>query len=585
MQDRADSKSASVDVTSQWYQTAFSTAVIGTVFSVIVLALTAFNYFHRAVVLPKQEEQLDALKLQLHNEPENQKLTSRIREFDLEIRRSRIRTLDFSRKGSYLLLASVTVLLIGAKWAGTLRKKKPAPQLRWDMQDEQAHQAKCARWAVTASLVIFGSTALFFWLRPAIDFSLPGSGARVGAAGSLYPSVEEISKNWPRFRGPGGLGISAYTNVPAGWNGKTGQGIIWKSEVPLPGHNSPVVWDDRVFVSGATENTRQVYCFNALAGELLWRGDVVTPAQASSEPVEVAKDTGFAAPTMVTDGRRVYAIFANGDVGCFDFHGKQVWARNLGTPDSAYGYASSLAMYRNLVLVQYDQASVEDDKSKLIALDVFSGRTVWQTKRPVGSSWTSPIVAQVGSQAQMITCANPWVIAYDAISGAEIWRAKCLAGDVAPSPIYAGGLVFAIEPYNKFVAIRPDGHGDVTQTHIAWTVEDIAPDICSPVSNGEMIFLLTSDGLLACYKVADGTKLWESDLRENFKASQSLVGDRLYLLSEQGITFIAEVGSEYKELARCELGEDCHASPAFADGRIYIRGLKNLYCIGTTIDR
>jgi len=155
-----------------------------------------------------------------------------------------------------------------------------------------------------------------------------------------------------------------------------------------------------------------------------------------------------------------------------------------------------------------------------------------------------------------------------------------LGADVAPSPIYANGLIFAIEPYTKLVAIRPDGHGDVTKTHIAWSIEESAPDICSPVSNGELIFLLTTDGLLTCLQVTDQTKLWEEDLREDFRASPTLIDNRLYLLSEKGVMFIVEAATEYKELARCELGERCHASPAFANRRIYIRGLKNLYCIG-----
>jgi outer membrane protein assembly factor BamB len=273
----------------------------------------------------------------------------------------------------------------------------------------------------------------------------------------------------------------------------------------------------------------------------------------------------------------------------------------LGIPDSSYGYASSLAMYRNLILIQYDQGGPEDGMSKLIALDGFSGQTVWETKRPVPNSWSSPIVTEIDNQVQLLTCGDPWVIAYEPAKGTELWRAKCLTGDIAPSPIYANGLVFAIEPYSKLVAVRPDGRGDVTETHIAWSLDESGPDICSPVSNGELIFLLATEGFLTCYKVADGKRLWEQDLRENFFASPSLVlapapapvlrqedvgasrgsgGDKLYLLTEEGVMFIVQAGDEYKELTRCELGEDCHASPAFADGRIYIRGLENLYCIG-----
>jgi outer membrane protein assembly factor BamB len=159
---------------------------------------------------------------------------------------------------------------------------------------------------------------------------------------------------------------------------------------------------------------------------------------------------------------------------------------------------------------------------------------------------------------------------------------ECLGTDVAPSPIYADGLVIAIEPYVKLVAIQPDGRGDVTQTHIAWRDETDAPDICSPVGNSELIFSLTTFGTLSCYKVTDGTKLWEKDVEGSFQASPSLVGDRLYLLNEKGVMFIVEAGEKHRELARCELGEACYASPAFTDGRIYIRGIENLYCIGNT---
>ncbi len=559
--------------TNPWYGTAVAIAIIGGVFAVIVSGLLVLNYAKSRIVEPKREEKLEAMKMQLRVQPEDEQLISQIRQLDLKIRQDRIRRWDFNLKGSWMLLGSIVVFLIGFKSADAFKKKLPAPQLSGDKRDKQVREAMLARWTVMVGLVILGSGALFLVTKPSVDFIAVD-------VTSGYLLMEEISKNWPRFRGPSGLGISAYTNIPINWNGNTGEGIIWKTLVPLPGHNSPVVWSDRVFLSGADENKREVYCFDVFSGKLLWIGNITNVPQSPAEPVEVSEDTGFAAPTVVTDGQRVYAIFANGDVGCFDFNGKQIWARNLGVPDSSYGYASSLAMYRNLLLIQYDQASIEDEKSKMIALNGLSGQTVWQTNRPVGGSWTSPIVVKIGNRYQLITCGNPWVVSYNPADGAELWRAKCLGGDIAPSSIYANGYIFAIEPYTKLVAIRPDGQGDVTQTHIAWSIDDGTPDICSPVSNGELIFLLTTEGMLNCYRVADGTKLWQEDLRENFMASPSLVGNYIYLLSEKGVMFIIEAGTKYKELTRCELGEKCHATPAFMDGRIYIRGLKNLYCIG-----
>jgi outer membrane protein assembly factor BamB len=577
MKSHNDNNTENIEATSLWYRSAIATAVVSAVFSLIVCVFIILNYGKSRMVGTQEEEDLANLRLEIRSRPDDEQLVSKIRELDLQFRQQRIRGLDRSRKGSYLLLGGVAVFLISLKCAGTFNKKMPAPHPSGDKLSRQLREAMFSRWVVTAGLIILCSVTLFLVIRPEIDFS------QIGPVSASWPSMEEVSKNWPSFRGPGGLGISAYTNVPANWNGKTGQGILWKTKVPLPGLNSPVVWGDRVFLSGGDPNALQVFCFDAISGGHLWTGDVTrAPLRGDEEPFEPMEDTGFAAPTVATDGRRVFAIFATGDVGCFDFNGRKVWEKNLGIPDSAYGYASSLAMYRNLLLIQYDQGGIEDGKSKLIALDGFSGRTVWETKRPVGNSWSSPIVADVGNQYQVLTCADPWVIAYDPANGTELWRVNCLAGDIASSPIDANGLTFAIEPYSKLVAIRTDGRGDVTKTHIAWSNEDGGPDICSPVSNGELIFMLATEGLISCYKVADGTMLWEHDLREDFLASPSLVGDNMYLLSDKGVMFIIKVGTEYKELAKCELGEDCSGSPAFADGRIYVRGVENLYCIGNS---
>jgi outer membrane protein assembly factor BamB len=544
-------------------------AVIGGVFSVIVATLLVVNYVRRTVFDERRVAELDRLKIEILSQPNDEQLMSRIRDLDLRVRRERIRRLDFSHKGIRLLAAGLVTLLVGIMWASGFRRKLPGPALQGDVRAKQVEQGAWARRAVTAGALLLAAGGLLLALIPQVDFA--------------GPSLEvKPDQTWPAFRGPGGMGISVTTDVPTKWNGKRGDGILWKKKVPLPGHNSPIVWGDRVFVSGADANESRVYCYDALSGRLLWQDAVETEAGKTSEPLDVMEDTGLAAPTCVTDGKRTCAIFANGDVGCFDFSGRQLWTRGLGVPDSAYGYSSSLALYKNLILIQYDQATEDDEKSRVIALNIASGQTVWETKRPVGSSWASPVVANIEGKDQLITCGDPWVIAYNPANGEELWRAECMGDDLAPSPIYAGGLVFAVESNIKMVAIRPDGRGDVTKTHILWMVEDGIPDICSPVSNGELIFLLTSDGTLTCYRVEDQAKLWEQDLGTYFKASPTLAGERLYLLSEKGEMFIAEFADGYKELGRCELGEDCHASPAFASGRIYIRGLEHLYCIGTT---
>ncbi|MHC4867325.1 MAG: outer membrane protein assembly factor BamB family protein, partial [Planctomycetota bacterium] len=524
---KADSDTSDVraEVTGPWYRGAVRTAVVGGGFCLIVLVLLSVNYVRRTVTNENRIAELDSLKLEIVRDPANEALQNRIRGLDLVVRRERIRVNSFSRRGGWLLLGGGIVFMIGLKGAASFRKTRPCPRAKGDVGRQQMREASAGRWAVTAGIGLLGAASVALVLGSDVGFLVRGKG-------------EGRVQTWPRFRGPGGLGVSKAADIPTRWDGKTGKGILWKKKVALGGHNSPVVWGRRVFVSGANANSQEVYCFDAESGELLWRGGVETAATPNAEELDVMEDTGLAAPTMVTDGRRVCAIFATGDLACFDVKGKQLWAKSLGVPESPYGYASSLAMYRNLVLVQYDQGSDDEGKSKVIGLKVLSGEVAWQTNRPVGASWTSPIVAKVGGRDQFITVSQPLVIGYDAGSGAELWRAECMGADLAPSPIYAGGLVFAIEPHNQMVAIRPQGSGDVTKTHITWTNDNGGPDICSPVSDGQLIFLL-SGGTLSCHQVSDGKLLWEEELDDYFSASPSLVGERLYILSDEGVMIIA----------------------------------------------
>jgi len=556
------------------YQTLRNTALVGAVFSAIFTVLLVMNLVGSAVLGPRRETRLAAMKLQIQKEPRNQQLLSDIRRLDLKIRRDRIWRLDFANKATFMLLGSVVVLLVAGRIAGNLKKDLPRPQQQPDIGEMQIEEAKRARWAVAGGVVVLVAAGLLVGMSGWVRF------VQAQDAGPAFASAEEMRQQWPRFRGPGGAGVSAYTNIPMRWNGKTGEGILWESRVPLPGRNSPVVWKDRVFLSGADPNGRQVYCLDAAKGQLLWTGSVPTVPLPQGKEFKLMEDTGYAPSTMATDGRRVYAIFPTGDVTAFDFQGRRLWHKNLGLPDNSYGYASSLETYQKLVLIQFDQGDGKEGKSRFIALDGTSGQIAWETKRDTANSWTSPIVVDVAEQPQLITVAKPLVVSYNPANGAELWRAKCVGGDVAPSPICAGGFVFAIEPYSQLVAVRADGKGDVTKTHVAWHMEDSGPDICSPVSDGKYVYTLESGGLLLCINVADGKKLYEMDVKEEARASPSIVGDKLYLLDMKGVMHIAQIGPEYKEVARCELGEECFASPAFADGRIYLRGVDKLYCIG-----
>jgi len=557
-------------------RTAGTTAKVAGAFALVFLVLLVGNFIGTSVLAPRRENKLTAMKTEIAGGEATEDQLAEIRGLDLQIRRDRIWRLDFARKTSYALLVSVILSVAAGKLAGTLSKQPPRPQHAPDVGAEQIREARQSRWTVTAGLGALAGVIALLMMQGA-----PTAFVEAKEAGPSYATMEQKREQWHRFRGPGGGGVSVFTNIPTQWDGATGQGILWKTPVPLIGNNSPVVWKDRVFLSGADPNQRQVFCFDANSGQLLWTGDVPTTPAVKEADMDVMEDTGYCASTTATDGVRIYAIFITGDIAAFDFNGRRLWHKNLGIPDSAYGYASSLETYQDRVIIQFDQGDGSEGKSRLYALDGTTGNVVWETKREeTPNSWTSPILVDVEGKPQIITVTDPWVFANDPADGKEIWRAECVSGDVAPSPIYAGGLIMAIEPYSQMVAVKPTGQGNVTETNIAWRMEEGAPDICCPVGNDKYVFLLEGSGYLTCFDITNGAKIYDHDLRDNFMASPSMAAGKLYLLSEEGVMYVAELGPEYKEIAKSELHEKCHASPAFVDGRIFIRGAEHLYCIG-----
>ncbi len=394
------------------------------------------------------------------------------------------------------------------------------------------------------------------------------------------PTPEEYRANWPRFRGADGGGV-AKGGVPLTFDVKTGANIVWSAIVPVAGFNSPVVWGDLLFLSGGDDAKCEVMCFDVQSGKLLWRSAPPKIERGADEKQEPTDQSGMAAPTVATDGLRVYAIFANGDLAAFNFDGSVAWAKHLAIPKNAYGHASSLATWQDRVIVQIDQGEADDKLSKLLAFDGATGAVAWEKERNVGVSWATPIVIEAAGKTQLVTLALPWVIAYSPKDGAELWRAEALDGEVTPSPIFAGGTLFTISPTHSLQPIRPDGSGDVTQTHLGWKAEDGIPDITSPVSDGKLVFVVDSAGMVTCYDVKDGKKQWEHELGEECKASPSIVGDKLVLITTKGTLVVAEVAREFKEVSRSKLGEPAYASPAFAKGRMFVRGAKHLICIGS----
>jgi outer membrane protein assembly factor BamB len=557
------------------YQGLIGAAVVAAVFAVIAAVLLAITGYRITGEAPKQAGKLRAMQEQLQTRSFDAALTEQIRTVDEQIRRDELRCQRFIETGGLYFAGSTLVAVICFMATRVMLRPAPIIPAEESCSGLQIQQAMRVRLAVTVVVVLLAATGLYVILKLTPKSTLPAS-ATTPAVSPKADWAAVVKGQWPSFRGPWGLGVIEAKDIPDVWNEKQKQGILWKSEVPLVGHSSPIVWNDRIFIAGATATEQKLFCYDAKDGKLLWTGQVKPAGTENREPLDVMKDTGYAACTPITNGQTVFTIFATGDVGCFDMNGKLLWQKALGVPESAYGYAASPTVLDTMAMVQFDQG-FEEGKSELIAFNLADGAIVWRTKRPTPNTWTSPTIVKMNKGYQILTSGSPWVIGYEPFSGKELWRVECLGSDIAPTQIFVGGLVLAIQPYDKLYAIRTE---DPNKVAIAWSVQGDMPDICSPVSDSQLVWILTTVGGLTCFDLSNGSEVYTQSLEGEFNASPSLVGDKLYILSRKGEMIIAQAGREFKELGRCAIDEDCFASPAFTDGRIYLRSDKSLYCIG-----
>ena len=325
--------------TAAWYRAAVWTAAIAIAFSVVVCVVLALNVRVILADDPMGSPELLELHERALKAPADSAARRRYRELDIELRGEYFRRRRLASDGALLLLGGLVVFLAAGKYALAFRAKLPHPNPAGQERADQGRGRLLGRFAVAGVCVLMAAAGTASWILASPDRAPPRSlpvasgdtdKTPATAVAVRIPTRAEIGRNWPRFRGPGGLGISAFANVPVEWNAKTGKNILWKTPVPLPGQNSPIVWGDRIFLTGATADKREVYCFDANDGTLLWRREIKTAKSARLPPPDVWED-GYAPPTAATDGQRVYVIFANGDLACLDYDGKVLWSECLGT--------------------------------------------------------------------------------------------------------------------------------------------------------------------------------------------------------------------------------------------------------------
>ena len=592
---------------------------------ILTTAATVFQIYRQELktgVLASEE--IDKLKIALGEDPKNEDLINTIRDIDLELRRENIRNRKRFEWAGYMAVLALVAWVASVRWFLSTFPSRKVPPLTAKLQDARRPLALRNRKvglftsgvAVGAIFLILGLMALFRTPElPPLDW---GKAADASDGDAIDPD-SPFKQNWPCFRGPGNLGFAGPGDWPTTWTVAVDPStdaaggleteplatspslagdvnIAWRTEIPIFGLGSPVVWRDRVFLSGSYEHEAdetdpeaeipppelRVLCVDRATGDILWDNAVDIPG-GFDEEFEEADDSGYAATTPATDGKHIIAFFANGILAAFDFEGEQAWIRNLGIPDNMYGATNSLIVENNILLFQFDQGmDAEDELSKLYGIDTATGKTLFAIPRPVAGSWASPSIIRTPERVEFITLSDPWIIAYDPSNGKEFWRMDLLSTDMTPSSTYADGMLFVTSESAELYAIKPGGQGDVTETHVAWSHDDGMPDIASPVTDGKYVLQPASGGFLNCVSVERKETAWEKYLPESASASPILADGKVYLFCEDGSAWIFKMGDEYEHVGTGDVGEQIYATPAFVDSQIIVRGVERLICIETT---
>lgn len=386
-----------------------------------------------------------------------------------------------------------------------------------------------------------------------------------------------LAENWPGWRGPRGDGTSNEKNVPVKWSGT--QNIVWKIPVPGKGHASPVVWQGHIFVVTAIKEKKQrmLLCMDRKNGKILWRRVVL------EAPLErINRLNSYASSTPATDGRRVYVSFLDRDkmfVAAYDFDGNNIWQVHPGVFESMHGYCSSPVIFEDKLIVNGDH----DGPSYIVALNRKTGQTIWKIPRPNKTrSYCTPIIRQIGGRSQMILSGTMCVASYDPDTGMQHWIIDGPTEQFVASIVYNGELLFMTCGYPKrFIqAIRPDGYGNVTDTHVLWQKDRDCSYVPSPIVSGPYFLIVSDTGIATCFEAKTGKSLWRQRLGPHYSASLVSADGLVYFLSDEGVMTVVKPGQNLDIVARNELGENTYASPAISNGRIFIRADKNLYCIG-----
>lgn len=417
--------------------------------------------------------------------------------------------------------------------------------------------------------------------------------------GVLVLLLPTRAENWPRFRGPTGQGISAETGVPVTWNST--QNIRWKVPVPVEGWSSPIVWEDRIYLTGTTDNGARchVLALEAESGKIVWNTEVFEQVPRRKEG-----KNSYATPTPVTDGQTIFAVFGDGSVAAVDRNGTRQWTNRQTEFYSRHGLGASPLLVDGLLVMPYDGSNrvtkagdwpntsdeeklgwqIPWDRAHLVALDAVTGKRVWVARRGRSRiAHVSPLLVEEPGRQVILSCAGDVIQAFAPPTGELLWTVYSQGEGVTPSPAVGEGLIFTSSGFEKTTlrTVKLGGSGDVTATHIAWEQRKGAPTQPSLLYVKPFLYSITDGGIVHCYRPATGELIYAERIGGNFSASPVYADGRIYFVSEEGVTTVIKAGEAFEIVATNPLdGARTQASMAISGGKFYLRTEAGLWCIG-----
>ena len=388
----------------------------------------------------------------------------------------------------------------------------------------------------------------------------------------LMMTAPALGEDWPEFRGPSGQGHSTEHGLPLTWSET--KNVKWKVEIPGKGWSSPAIQGDRIWLTSAMDEGKSLraICVDRTSGALMLNVEVFRLKSSG----RINGKNSHASPTPVIEGDRVYLHFGAHGTACVTQSGEIVWKTRLEYDNGQHGPGGSPVIYENMLIVSCDGQDVQF----VVALDKATGKVRWKRFRTGFQAYTTPLVVKLPEGDQIISPGAFRAVAYEPRTGKEIWQVRYGDGfSNIPRPVYGNGLVYICTGFQEpaLLAVRVNGRGDITKSHVAWTLKRSAPLTPSPLLIGDELYSINDNGIAACVDATSGKEHWRARVGGNHSASPIYADGRIYFLSEEGESVVIAPGKQFQPLARNQLDGQTLASMAVSGGSIFVRSQTHLY--------